>query len=240
MTGRVTICIKIIIIIVFVWLRNCFKNQFEWGTIRVNCGLPKDMIEEAKKLKKGEVTFRRKQDVLLVTHHDKRLVNMISTLHTAAVVDVSSRCTGVTKKKPKCVADYNTHMHGVDMADQYLAYYPFIRKTVKWPKKVFFYLLQCALFNSYVVFTKSDPNFHKSFLDYLVDVSENLIHTSVDLRASRCSSTSRRLLHTMSYTETLLKVCSKFQIFVSYSFLVIDFFIRRRTSCLTFSKSLAI
>jgi hypothetical protein len=30
------------------------------GTIRVNSGLPKDMIEEAKKLKKGEVTFRRK------------------------------------------------------------------------------------------------------------------------------------------------------------------------------------
>jgi hypothetical protein len=87
------------------------------GTIRVNRGLPKDMIEEAKKLKKGEVTFRRKQDVLLVTHQDKRLVNMISTLHTAAVIDDSSRRTGVTKKKPKCVADYNTHMHGVDTAD---------------------------------------------------------------------------------------------------------------------------
>jgi hypothetical protein len=57
------------------------------GTIRVNRGLPKDMIKEANNLKKGEVTFRRKQDVLLVTHQDKRLVNMISTLHTAAVVD---------------------------------------------------------------------------------------------------------------------------------------------------------
>jgi hypothetical protein len=57
------------------------------GTIRVNRGLPKDMIKETKKLKKGEVTFRTKQDVLLVTHQDKRLVNMISTLHTAAVVD---------------------------------------------------------------------------------------------------------------------------------------------------------
>jgi hypothetical protein len=44
-------------------------------------------------------------------------------------------------KNPKCVADYNTQMRGVDTADQYLAYYPFIRKTVKWPKKVFFYLL---------------------------------------------------------------------------------------------------
>jgi hypothetical protein len=68
------------------------------GTIRVNCGLPKDMIEEAKKLKKDEVTFRRKQDVLLVMHQDKRLVNMISALHIAAVVDELSRCTGITKK----------------------------------------------------------------------------------------------------------------------------------------------
>jgi hypothetical protein len=72
-------------------------------------------------------------------------------------------------------------MHGVDTADQYLAYYPFICKTVKWPKKVFFYLLQCALFNSYVVFTKSNPNSHKPFLDYLVDISENLIHTREDV-----------------------------------------------------------
>jgi hypothetical protein len=113
---------------------------------------------------------------------------MISTLHTAAVVDHSSRHTGVTKKTPKCVADYNTHMHGVDTADQYLAYYPFIHRTVKWPKKVFFYLLQCALFNSYVVFTKSDPNSHKSFLDYLVDVSENLLHTREDVSTLSSSS----------------------------------------------------
>jgi hypothetical protein len=100
-------------------------------------------------LKKGEVTFHRKQDVLLVSHHDKRLVNMISTLHTAA-----------------------------DTADQYLVYYPFIHKTVKWPKKVFFYLLQCALSNSYVIFTKSNPNSHQSLLDYLVDVNKILIQTT--------------------------------------------------------------
>jgi len=115
------------------------------GTIRVNRGLPKDMIEEAKKLKKGEVTFRRNQYILLISHQDKRLVNMISTLHTTEITETTSRQTGVTKKKSKCVIDYNTHMHGVDTADQYLAYHPFIRKTVKWPKKVFLYLLQCFL-----------------------------------------------------------------------------------------------
>jgi hypothetical protein len=62
----------------------------------------------------------------------------------------------------------------------------------------------------------------------------------VCLRALRCCSPSRRLLHTISYTEALLKVCSKFKIFISYSFLVINFFVRHRTSCLTFNKSLAI
>ena len=41
------------------------------GTIRVNHGLPKDMIGEAKKLKKGKVTFRRNQDILLISHQDK-------------------------------------------------------------------------------------------------------------------------------------------------------------------------
>jgi hypothetical protein len=79
-------------------------------------------------------------------------------------------------------------VHGVDTADQYLAYYPFISKTVKWPKKAFFCLLQCAILNSYVVFTKSNPNSHKSFLDYLVDVSKNLIHTSEDVSTSSSES----------------------------------------------------
>ena len=96
---------------------------------------------------------------------------------------------GVAKKKPKCIIDYNTHMHGVDTADQYLAYYPFIRKTVKWPKKVFFYLLQCCLFNSYVTFSKNNPNSRKSFLDFMSDITENLIHTS-DAVSSPPSSSS--------------------------------------------------
>ena len=105
------------------------------------CLVPlKNMTEEVK-LKKGKVTFHRNQEIRLISHQDKRLVNMISTLHTAEVIETTSRQMGVAKKKLKCVIDYNTHMHGVDTVDQYLAYYPFICKTVKWPKKVFFCLL---------------------------------------------------------------------------------------------------
>ena len=59
----------------------------------MNRGLPKDMIEEAKMLKKDEVTFRRNQEILLISHQDKRLVNMISTPHTAEVIETTSRRT---------------------------------------------------------------------------------------------------------------------------------------------------
>jgi len=61
---------------------------------------------------------------------------------------------------------------------QSTAYYPFTRKTVKWPKAVFFHLLHCCLFNNYVTFSKNNHNSRKSFLDFMSDIIENLIHTS--------------------------------------------------------------
>jgi hypothetical protein len=67
------------------------------GTTRINRGLPRDMIED-KMLKKGEVTFRMKQNVLLLSLQDKRLINMVSTLHTVVVVDDTSSRSRKEKK----------------------------------------------------------------------------------------------------------------------------------------------
>ena len=81
-----------------------------------------------------------------------------------------------------------------------LAYYPFIRKTVKWPKKVFFCLLQCCLFNSYVTFSKNNPNSRKSFLDFMSDIAENLIQTSDAVSSSSSSDESQGLSRTPTPT----------------------------------------
>jgi hypothetical protein len=70
------------------------------------------------------------------------------------------------------------------------AYYPFIRKTIKWPKTVFFYLLQCSLFNSYVTFSKNYPNSQKSLIDFMSDITENLIHISDAVSSLSLSSSS--------------------------------------------------
>ena len=38
-------------------------------------------------------------------------------------------------KKPYAVVQYTEFIKGVDRADQYLSYYSFLKKTVKWSKK---------------------------------------------------------------------------------------------------------
>lgn len=110
------------------------------GTIRVNRGLPPDLKNESQSLKRGETSFRRKGEILLQIWRDTRAVNMISTIHSSTMVDVPRRNDTIIKK-PLCICQYNTFMKGVDRADQYLSYYSILRKTVKWPKKVAFWLI---------------------------------------------------------------------------------------------------
>ena len=97
---------------------------------------------------------------------------------------------------------------GADTADHYLAYYPFICKTAKWPKKVFFYLLQCCLFNSYATFSKNNPNPCKSFLDFMSDIIENLIHAS-DAVSSPLSSSDESQGSSRTCTPTPIKHAPK-------------------------------
>ncbi|PSN53877.1 hypothetical protein C0J52_02425, partial [Blattella germanica] len=76
--------------------------------------------------------IKRDRDVMILSWMDKRVISMVSTAHSATMV------------QPE--VEYNRYMHGVDNADQYLSLYPFKRKTVKWPKKLFFHILLCTLF----------------------------------------------------------------------------------------------
>ena len=64
------------------------------------------------------------------------------------LVTVRSRCT--TQQKPVVVDLYNHSMYGVDRADQYTVYYSFVRRSVKWWRKVFFWLMEVAMVNSYM------------------------------------------------------------------------------------------
>jgi hypothetical protein len=66
-------------------------------------------------------------------------------------------------------------MKGVDYADQYLSYYSIVRKTVKWSKKVVLFLLNCVLFNSFLIYKtlNKEKNAINFFMRLLETVSWN-------------------------------------------------------------------
>jgi hypothetical protein len=103
------------------------------GIIRANRGLPPDLKEESKSLKRGETTFRRKGD-FIQCWMDTNVVGMISTIHNSSMVDVQRRHGQV--KEPNFISEHNKFMKGVERADQNLAYYSLPRKAIKWTKKL--------------------------------------------------------------------------------------------------------
>ena len=49
------------------------------------------------------------------------------------------------KVKPVMIQDYNLNMLGVDKLNQMMSYYSFLHKSIKWWRKVFFWILEVAI-----------------------------------------------------------------------------------------------
>ena len=59
--------------------------------------------------------------------------------------------------KPQPVFLYNRYMSGVDLTDQFLQYYSFLHKSIKWSKKFFVHCLNMVILNAHIL--------HKKYLD---------------------------------------------------------------------------
>jgi hypothetical protein len=109
-------------------------------------------------LKKPQTIFRRNADseILAVKFHDKRDVDMLSTIHEAkmSVLNKRDRETREYVVKPTCIVEYISLMGGVDLSDQMAQYNTCLRKITKWYKKLFFHLLNLAIINAYLLYVK--------------------------------------------------------------------------------------
>ena len=66
----------------------------------------------------------------------KKEVYILSGLHKATnVISKKTNYKGQKVTKPQPVFLYNRYMSGVDLTDQFLQYYSFLHKSVKWSKK---------------------------------------------------------------------------------------------------------
>lgn len=151
-------------------------NTYACGTLRKNrVGLP-DAVRSKQciKLKRGDMIFRRNEKLLCIKYHDKRDVHMLSTIHqaTVSVLDKTDRRTQEPIVKPTCVVDYCSLMGGVDLSDQINQYYSCLRKTSKWYKKLFFYLMNLCVKNAFILYKKfgnGTKKEHNAFRTYIVN-----------------------------------------------------------------------
>ena len=131
------------------------ETAFTGTCVRDRVDLP-DIIRGGQTPGEGEVMAFRDDRLMALTWRAKKKkapVVMLSTECSAQMVTVPSRHSGAAaQKKPIAVHTYNQNMNGVDISDQYTATYPFTRKTIKWWRKVFFWLIDLCVTNSYAVY----------------------------------------------------------------------------------------
>ena len=128
------------------------------GTLRRNRGEPA-VVREAgtagNRLEKGDSVDRDNGKVMVSAWQDQRTVLFISTQHdnSRKIVEVRQKGGQLAEvSKPTALVDYNKYMGGVDKIDQMISYYPVTRKTVKWPKKIFWWWVELSLHNACVLF----------------------------------------------------------------------------------------
>lgn len=145
------------------------------GTVRLNRRyLPKI---NTKCIKKGEMKVFHTPKLCLIAWHDKKIVSMLTTKHAPELIDTGKKNprTGEPVMKPNIVMAYNSYMGGVDLLDQSTSAYPTTRKTIKWYQKVYFYLLNVSLYNSFVIFKALHSETKMTFLDFKILIVEDLL-----------------------------------------------------------------
>lgn len=167
-------------------------NVYLTGTVMKNRqNLPTDV--KKLKLKKHEVSsFVHSDDVLVLAWQDKRQVLMLSTYHDASTQTVQQRTKSGPQdiQKPTVIVNYTKKMGAVDRADHYCASYGFMRKSLKWWRKMFFWLLEVAVVNSYILFKHNDGNKTVRHLKYRQKLIRQLVGAQrhVSQRPGRRSS----------------------------------------------------
>ena len=101
---------------------------------------------KTKPLERGQHSFRRNQNMLMMRYKDKKEIYFLSTIHEANTVRVTKRGrSGISASKLTLVYDYKKNMGGV------------VPKTHKWTVKVVMHSTEEAVLNSFILYDKVNP-----------------------------------------------------------------------------------
>lgn len=152
------------------------RTTYICGTLRKNRKhTDPPPVRGPNKMKPGEIIVKSCQGVMTEYWRDKKVVSMISTSHDHSMVSVPQRYGGGVVMKPKTVLDYNKYARGTDYSDMMKKFYNIRRKSMKWYKTLFFYLVDLCIFNSFVIFKSIHPGTKTKFLSFRLNLIRQII-----------------------------------------------------------------
>ena len=132
-------------------------------------------------MKRGETVWRMKGPIVALRLIDNKPVTISGSttgIPEEQLAEVERRKKDGTLENVACppiISTYNFYMGGVDKNDRMKSYYGIKISGKKWWTKVFFDLIDGAIFNGKVLFNKSAHTSRKSLKDFKVDLAKLLI-----------------------------------------------------------------
>ena len=117
-------------------------------------------------LNRGTFRTRCNGPLVATSWVDKKVIYFLTTLHPARCSSpqyVPHRLSDGTRPDFECpplLEDYTAFMRGVDRADQLQSYYNIGRRSRKWWRRVFFYIVECCVQNAFVLDLTLQPADH--------------------------------------------------------------------------------
>lgn len=156
------------------------------GTLRSGRkGFPAELFNKTaiKGMNRGDFIWRMKGPMLALTWMDKKAVHAAGTNQKAPTENTPT----VNRKKkdgtveqipcPETIASYNAHMGGVDRNDQMKSYYTIPVSGKKWWSRIFYDLIDRAVYNSFVLEQESPHHAARSLKQFRIDVAKQLVGT---------------------------------------------------------------
>ena len=202
------------------------EGIYSCGTVRGNRkGMPQNLKID-KAMKRGDIDRRYCDGVHLVKWMDTRAVLLLSTIESAMPTVIKKRRQKGSRERvdvrcPKIVETYNQGMNGTDLMDQLKVCYENDRRYPgKFYLRLFFDLLDIAVVNSFIVFSKiteGQPNNSaaKTLLKFKVAVAKGLVsnycsRVRTQRRIPRIGTDEEHVPTRLDYNERgRCKLCTK-------------------------------
>lgn len=149
------------------------KHIYAVGTVRSNRkDLPEMMKKQRKELRlqKHQFSAVTSEPITAIKWLDTKEVTLLTTAHQPLDIMYVKRTqkngSRVEVLCPKAIASYTMSMGGVDLFDHYRSSYPINRKSRKFWMRLFFFMFDASIINSYITYSVTHavtPHSHREF-----------------------------------------------------------------------------